>query len=157
VTWNLNYLFRTSPGYNLWVKGPTNLPKDGVTALEGMVETDWSPATFTMNWKITTANMAIEFRPGEPICMILPIRRGEVESFHPHMRELSDDAQTAQAYHQWAQSRSEFLKGLRVPGSEAQVEKWQKDYFQGVTQGGDRTTSHQVKLNLREFESDSPS
>ena len=43
LTFQLPYLFQTSPGYNLWVKGPSNLLKDGIQALEGLVETDWSP------------------------------------------------------------------------------------------------------------------
>src|SRR6185437_11250072 len=53
LTFNLPFLFRTAPGYNLHVRGPANLPKDGIQALEGIVETDWTMATFTMNWKFT--------------------------------------------------------------------------------------------------------
>lgn len=49
VTFNVPYLFRTPPGYNLLVRGPSNWPKDGASALEGLVETDWSSATFTIN------------------------------------------------------------------------------------------------------------
>jgi len=49
LTWTIPYLFRTSPGYNLLVRGPANLPKDGISPLEGIVETDWACATFTMN------------------------------------------------------------------------------------------------------------
>jgi hypothetical protein len=37
VTFSLPYLFRTPPGINLWVKGPSNAPKDGIQALEGVV------------------------------------------------------------------------------------------------------------------------
>src|SRR5688572_11152722 len=29
LTFNLNYLFRTSEGYNLWARGPTNMFKAG--------------------------------------------------------------------------------------------------------------------------------
>jgi hypothetical protein len=56
VTWTIPYLFRTPPGYNLLVRGPSNWPKDGAHALEGIVETDWSVATFTMNWMLTRPN-----------------------------------------------------------------------------------------------------
>jgi len=52
ITFAIPYLFRTPRGVNLWVKGPTNLIKDGVQPLEGIVETDWLTATFTMNWKM---------------------------------------------------------------------------------------------------------
>jgi len=44
---------RTPAGVNLWVKGPANMVKNGVQALEGMVETDWTAASLTMNWKLT--------------------------------------------------------------------------------------------------------
>ena len=30
LTWQVPYIFRTSPGYNLWVRGATNWPKDGI-------------------------------------------------------------------------------------------------------------------------------
>jgi hypothetical protein len=53
VTFSLPFLFRTPPGVNLWVKGPSNWPKDGICPLEGVVETDWASSTFTMNWKVT--------------------------------------------------------------------------------------------------------
>jgi hypothetical protein len=53
LTFRVSYLFRTPPGVNLWVKGPPNQPQDGIAPLEGIIETDWSPSTFTMNWKFT--------------------------------------------------------------------------------------------------------
>ena len=40
------------------VQGPINRPKDGIAALPGIIETDWSPYSFTMNWMFT--------RPGTP-------------------------------------------------------------------------------------------
>src|SRR3546814_8818218 len=40
VTFSLGHLFRTSPGVNLWIKGPSNRPKDGASPLEGIIETD---------------------------------------------------------------------------------------------------------------------
>ena len=50
ITWSVPYLFRTPPGYNLLVRGPSNWPRHGISALEGVIETDWSVASFTMNW-----------------------------------------------------------------------------------------------------------
>ena len=46
-------LFRTPPGWNLYVGGSPNSAKDGVAPLAGVIETDWSPYTFTMNWRFT--------------------------------------------------------------------------------------------------------
>jgi hypothetical protein len=150
LTFNLNYLFRTPPGYNLWIKGPANWPKDGITPLEGIVETDWTVATFTMNWKITTVNRPIEFEPGEPICMIVPVRRGEIESFAPEICDISEEPELGTAYAEWSASRAEFNSQLRIPGSEAVAEKWQKDYMSGLGPGV-KAPQHQVKLALRGF------
>src|SRR5476649_574381 len=68
ITFSLPYVFRTSPGYNILARGPSNWPKDGIAALEGVVETDWTVASFTMNWKLTRPGHAIRFSRGEPVC-----------------------------------------------------------------------------------------
>src|ERR1700755_2509816 len=83
LTFAVPYLFRTPPGFNLLVRGPANLPKDGICALDGLVETAWSVATFTMNWKITRPNHPVSFEEAEPFCMLVPQRRGELERFAP--------------------------------------------------------------------------
>ena len=67
ITWNIPFLFRTSPGYNLLVRGPSNWIKDGVQALEGIVETDWAVQTFTMDWKFTRPRRWVRFEADEPI------------------------------------------------------------------------------------------
>lgn len=53
LTFHPGYLFRTSPGWALSVRGAPNIVKDEIVALEGLVETDWLPFTFTMNWRFT--------------------------------------------------------------------------------------------------------
>ena len=156
LTFNLNYLFRTQPGWNLWARGPSNWPKDGIAALEGIIETDWSVATFTMNWKLTTPNQPVEFYPGEPICMITPVRRGETESFHAIARDISDVPEIAEGFKKWSESRNQFNKDLRFKDSQAAQEKWQKEYLQGHGPGGLKAPQHQVKLTLKEFELPTP-
>lgn len=151
ITWSLPYLFRTPPGYNLLVRGPSNAPKDGVAPLEGVVETDWATTTFTMNWKMTRSHHPITFEEGEPICMIVPQRRGELESFHPEIRHIQTDTNTNTSYKHWAHNREQFLEELKIPGSEAFNMLWQKDYFQGKYPDGTRHSEHQLKLHLREF------
>jgi hypothetical protein len=157
LTFNLNYLFRTPRGFNLWARGPANYPKDGIAPLEGIIETDWSVATFTMNWKVTTVGLPIDFEPGEPICMIHPVRRSEIESFHPRVRDLSSEPELKQAFEAWSRSREQFNFALKVPGSQARDEAWQKEYLQGYGPGGMKAPQHQLKLKVREFEMpDSP-
>jgi hypothetical protein len=151
VTWNVPYLFRTPPGYNLLVRGPANWPKDGACPLEGLVETDWSPATFTVNWLLTRPGRPVLFEEGEPICMLLPQRRGELESFAPELRPVASDPATASQYERWAASRAEFNAALAVPGSDAARQRWQKHYFQGLSGDGQADSRHQTKMVLRDF------
>lgn len=151
LTWHLPFLFRTPPGWNLLARGPANLPKSGTSALEGVVETDWAVATFTMNWKLTAIDQPVTFEPGEPICQLVPQRRAELEAFVPEIREMGANPELEAAFSQWSASRSQFLGELQEPGSEAVRRKWQKDYFHGATPDGTRAPTHQTRLRLREF------
>jgi hypothetical protein len=156
LTWTVPYLFRTPKGYNLLVRGPANMPKDGIAPLEGLVETDWSVATFTMNWKFTRPDSPITFDVDEPYCMIVPQRRGELESFRPALRNLSRDETLGAETKRWAQSRHEqqvrkFLAEYRAD-SKADLHSWEKDYYKGRTPSGSPATEHQSSLRLLEFE-----
>jgi hypothetical protein len=44
-----------------------------------------------------------------------------------------------------------FNQELKVPGSKAVREGWQKDYVRGMTPEGLRAKEHQTKLRLRSF------
>ena len=150
ITFQFRCIFRTSAGYNLWVRGPSNLPKHGAVPLEGIVESDWAVASFTMNWKITAKGIPVSFNVGEPICMLFPIRRGDLERFEPQFCHIRENMELKHAHDAWAESRAEFLADLRDSSSEAFRVKWQKDYVLG--QGFGMTPSnHQVKLKVRDF------
>ena len=151
ITFNLPYLMRTPPEMNLWVKGPTNWPKHGVQALEGMVESDWTAATFTMNWKITRAHEAVRFERGEPICMLVPYPRELLNSLIPVIQPLSDNAKLESEYKQWSHDRDEFHRLLAERDAVAIRQGWQKDYFQGRDPGKERFDGHQTRLAIRPF------
>lgn len=151
LTWTIPYLFRTPPGYNLLVRGPANWPKDGASALEGVVETDWSDATFSMSWKLTRPKISVVFEVGEPICMIVPQRRGELESFQPEIRDVESDPAIHHELQEWSASRYRFKAEVELPGSAASRQRWQRHYVQGVTVTGRRAPEHQTKLKLRRF------
>ncbi len=151
VTFNIPYLFRTPQGINLWVKGPSNWIKDGAQALEGIVETDWSAATFTMNWKLTRAGHAVRFERGEPICMIVPVARGLGEHLEPRRVPLKNNEKLAQEYQQWSDARDEFHRLVAKQEPDAVRRGWQKDYFHGQNPGTERFAEHQTKVPLKEF------
>jgi len=147
LTWRIPYLFRTPPGYNLYVRGPANTPKDGACPLDGVVETDWGVASFTMNWKMTCVDVPVSFKAGEPIAMIMPIRRGEIETFEITMRDIAVDPDLQREHTAWFESRKEFLQTMKSlkPGQP----RWQKHYFLGNTVLGAEFEDHQTNLKVR--------
>ncbi len=151
LTFNVNALFRTEPGWDLVATGPFNQPKDAIQPLTGIIETDWAPFTFTMNWKFTRKNTPVAFAQGEPFCMIFPVQRASISEVEPEIRAMDSDPAVNEAYKAWAESRRVFNERLKIPGSEAQSEKWQKDYFRGGDRFGAPPPDHRTRLRPKEF------
>jgi hypothetical protein len=120
--------------------------------LEGLVETDWSVATFTMNWKLTTPGLEVRFERDDPICMLVPQRRGELESFEPSVGHLQEQPELQRHYQEWEQARNDAIARLDDPGRPVGLPtEWQRDYLRGTSPGGSRASEHQTRLQLREF------
>ncbi|MBS0203019.1 MAG: hypothetical protein JSS49_08995 [Planctomycetes bacterium] len=151
VTFIVPYLFRTPRGVNLWVKGPANWIKDGIQPLEGIVETDWNDASFTMNWKMTRKDQPVSFERGEPICMIVPIPRGLAENLEPVCEPLHSNPGQLHRYEKWRESRKVFNEGLKQMDAATLERGWQKDYLLGIGTDGHSYPDHQTKLNIRPF------
>ena len=156
VTWSVPYLFRTPEGWNLQVRGPANWPKDGICALEGIVETDWNVATFTMNWKLTRPDHPVRFEAGEPFCMVVPQQRGMLESFAPSLRDIRGDEETFAASQQWGERRHQlqvrkFLGRFSTDFSDDKY-AWERDYFKGLLPDGSHAEAHQTQLRLAGFD-----
>jgi hypothetical protein len=153
LTFHVSCLFRTDPGVDLMVQGPVNRPKDAIAALSGIIETDWSPYTFTMNWLFTRPNAPARFEKGEPYCHIFPVRRGELESIEPELHLLSTNCELKRQHETWVRNRLRFNVDLKQPGSPAQADKWQKLYYHGLDpEGGHKAAEgHRTRLRLRPF------
>lgn len=151
LTFTPGYLFRTTKDHNLWARGCPNIPKDGIAPLDGIIETDWAPFTFTMNWKITRPKHWVRFEKGEPICRILPYPRHYLESVQPRMRQLATDKRLANQYAGWRESRSRFIEDLNALEAEAVEQGWQRTYVRGENMKGVKMKDHQTKLRLRDF------
>jgi hypothetical protein len=153
LTWHLPMLFRTPAGYDLLVRGPANHPKDAVSPLEGTVETDWASSSFSMNWKLTRKLMPVRFEVDEPICMIVPQRRAELEEFAPELRPIESDEELHRKHEFFLHSRHEVgqaqaatdtTAGERVP--------WQGDYTRGNHADGEPgAEDHKTRRDLRPF------
>ncbi len=149
LTFGLPYLFRTPAGWNLWARGPANDPKDGIAPLEGIVETDWLNFPFTMNWKFTRKLTPVRFERDEPVCMLVPVRRGDVEQFQPEIRNLASDPEVLRSFEQGMahrqEVRAELLQEKNVEGRKL------GHYVRGEGYLGERSEEHQKRLEIRPF------
>jgi len=151
LTFRVRIVFRTSPGHDLWVSGPVNRPKDGIAPLEGLVETDWLPYTFTMNWIFTRPGHSVRFAAGEPIARIVPYPRGYAERFVPSLRALESDEKLQDQYWTWQYSREAFLESAGDASSEAARAGWQRHYMLGITHDGTEPAEHRTRIALPPF------
>lgn len=152
LTFHIAGLFRTPPGWNLWVGGSPNRPKEGVYPLTGLVETDWAPYTFTMNWKFTRRHRWVRFEAGEPICFFFPLQRGYLEEVTPVLVPMEADPEVLGQFKAWSKSRDEFHAEMARATPLAGSDKWQKHYYRGVDSGGrPGSANHQTKLRLAPF------
>ncbi|MGE3248685.1 MAG: DUF6065 family protein [Hyphomonadaceae bacterium] len=136
LTFHTGYLFRTDPGWDLWVGGPPNHIKDGIQPLTGIVETDWLPFPFTMNWRFTRPGI-VRFEKGEPMCFVMPVPHAAIDDVEPLVKRLADDKKLHGDYLGWGESRSKFLTGLEKRDEETVKQGWQRDYFKGQTPAGE--------------------
>jgi hypothetical protein len=135
------------------VRGPANYPKDAVCPLEGIVETDWASASFSMSWKLTRKLMPVRFEVDEPICMIVPQLRADLEEFTPELRRIDSDEDLKRKHESFLRSRNaakQIEQVVRVTAGE-QVQ-WQGDYTRGRHVDGEAgTPDHQTRRQLRSF------
>jgi antitoxin (DNA-binding transcriptional repressor) of toxin-antitoxin stability system len=150
LTWLIPYVFRTPRGWNLLCRGPANCVKEGLFPLEGLVETDWSCATISMNWKFTRPGRCT-FQKGEPVAMIVPHRRRDLEAFVARFATLDQNPAIRQGYESWMHSRNTFQAALRHDGAEAIQMKVQGHYFRGCTSQGIYFPDHQTARKLACF------
>lgn len=153
LTFNIEGLFRTPPGWNLWVGGSPNRLKDGIQALTGVVETDWAPYTFTMNWRFTRPGQTIRFDADEPIAFFFPIERTYLDDVKAQIVPMDADPDLVEQFGAWSKSRDEFQKRVARTPPAAPADKWQKHYYQGTgPTGRPATAEHRTKMKLPEFE-----
>ena len=152
LTFHVAAVFRTSPGYNLWVGSTPNRFKDGIQGLTGIVETDWAPYTFTMNWQFTRQFHWVYWEVNEPYCFIFPVKRDMVESVEPVIKSFDTAPHVLEEHNAWSESRNAFHKLIKERPPVITSEQWQKHYMRGCTiNNNEPFEEHQTKVQLREF------
>lgn len=130
VTFHVGWLFRTPPGWALRASGSPNRFKHGIAPLEGLVETDWLPYPFTMNWRFTAPGR-VRFEKDEPFCFIQPVEHRRIEAFEPVRTTLDDEADLARQYEAWKDARTLFNNSMADGDPETIKQAWQRYYFRG--------------------------
>ena len=150
ITFHTGWLFRTPPGWAVWTRGAPNSVKDGIVALDGLVETDWLPFPFTMNWHFTRPGR-VKFAKGEPFCFITLAEDKALETFELVQKRLEADDELRGQYEAWRKQRDAFNKALFRRDPEAMKESWQRFYFRGELpdETGPAPKTHTNKRRLK--------
>jgi len=149
VTFHTGYIFRTPPGWAVTCGGPPNWPKDGIYALSGLIETDWLPFPFTMNWQMTRKGK-VRFEKDEPFCFITLSEHRRLDAIQPKIKTLKSDAKLSADYKAWNTSRNDFILRLNAGETQATQSGWQRHYMKGEKASGITVEAdHDTKRRLK--------
>jgi hypothetical protein len=155
LTFHTGYLFRTEPGWDLWVGGSPNHIKDGIQPLTGIVETEWLPFPFTMNWHFTRPGY-VSFKKGEPMAFIMPVPHAGYEAIEPIVKSIKTEPELERQFHAWRTSRTEFLNKLGERDEDTIKQGWQRHYFKGEVVSGDTRPEGHAHVNRRRLQPPRP-
>ena len=148
-TFHTDYIFRTPPGWDMVATGAVNEPKDNAYALTGVIETDWLPYTFSMNWQ-TLKPGTVRFEEGEPFCFVYPIPKQALIGTEMEIHRLQDDDELFRQHEMFRIERDEFLKRVKAGDQQSIKQAWQRHYFVGRYPDGTRVEGHLNKLRLKD-------
>jgi hypothetical protein len=138
------FFVRTSPDIDVWVRPVANYARPGVLTMEGVVETDWLQAGFTLNFMLLLPLSKLVFKVGDPLVQFVPYPRGFIERFTASIVPASQaDPQMVTDYNTWVQRRT---AQLRDQGGEPSL-----DYMRGVKLDGEKAEGHQKRFRPPSF------
>lgn len=158
ITFHPGYLFRTSPGWDLLVTGPPNLPISFAYPLSGVVETFWLPFTFTMNWKLYNSG-SFHWNKKDPLAFIMPVpHEFEIET---DIKDIKEDQELSARFDKWRDTRNQQLhdmslamdSGMKVGNVDPNntTTHWEKSYMHGVDKDGNKEVKHTTNRKFPEF------
>lgn len=150
VTFLTGFIFRTDPGIHLMATGPTNWAKDGIAPMTGVMETDWLPYPFTMNWRFLRPG-TITWKKDEPFCQIFLIQGHLQEMVDPEIKSITTDPELQQEHDKWAAKRTDLRRRMAAGDLDALRHPWDRDYFIGRMANGDKCPfPHASKLRVKD-------
>lgn len=148
LTFDTGYVFRTPPGWNLLATGAFNEPRPGAYALTGIVETDWLPYPFTMNWQVTRAGK-LRFLKDEVFCTVVPVPKSYLEHWEVAVHDLADDPVLERQVAQFGTDRVAWSQQAAASGTDDTSVRCQRHYFSGRMPDGTTVRDHAVTLRLK--------
>lgn len=133
-------------------RGVPNQPKLGVTPLEGMVEADWYTGGVHIVWQLIRPAYWIKVAQDEPIVMIVPQRRGDLEGATAELGELADAPEIEAEYRRWRARRMELTERVAA-GPAPRPKELDLDYYKGPPVSGcpALARAHRMRLELPPF------
>ena len=141
LTIHPDFIIKTEKNISMFVRGVPNSIQEGIEPLDGIVETDWLPFTFTFNYKFTKPG-AVNFKKGDPLFSFFPIERGFIEKFHLETQEIASNLELNADYQAYNKSRQDYLDN--------NTGKYQKYYANG--KGPEKEyeiVNHQKRTNVQ--------
>ena len=114
LTLHTGYIFRTEPGWSLLATGPINEPKSFMSPLTGVIETDWLPYPFTMNWQLMRAG-SFRLKKGEPFCNIVPVMVDPVSDAEIEIVDGREEPGLIEAMNGFAARRGTLMSNFDDP------------------------------------------
>jgi Family of unknown function (DUF6065) len=148
ITFHTGWMFKTPPGWAVWVRGAPNTGKDGIVPLDGLVETDWLPFPFTVNWRFVKPGV-VRFEAGEPFAFITLVPHVQLDAVQPQIRQLESDPDLKAAFEGWQAGRADFGARLKALEASAVAEKWQRTYVRGQVAAGEGPMFHLTRRRLK--------
>ena len=105
-TIGVDFVIRTDPGVSLYVRGTPNTPYQYIVPLDGIIETDWLPFTFTFNYMFTEPCL-LQFKKGTPLFSFFPIERSFIKEFEINETSITSDEEFYSKYQEYAASRGD--------------------------------------------------
>ncbi len=146
VSIQIPYTFRTSPGYGLLVRGPANGYVMGAHPLDLFLDSSQGDTAFTLDWRLEQPGRPAAFAKGQPLCQLVPYPLDLLEALQPKFLPIGSDPGLQERFARWFESRNAFLDRR-----DRTDEEWQKDYFLGKDQGGEKVSGHKTRLSLCPF------
>lgn len=147
LTFMLDFIIKSSIGDSLYVRGISNNKKELIYPLDGIVETDWLPFTFSFSYKFLKAG-AVKFKKDEPIFMFFPIKRNYIENFDISYKFIGEDQVLKEQRNKFNQSRNDHNDNIINNKRSAQ-----KFYIKGaIINEKINIQNHKINLILKQPE-----